>query len=257
MNDTPHKNHYLSIRDDLLSSAFPLFCFPYAGGGGSIFFRWKSDLSASIQICPIQLPGRESRIGEQPFDNVASLIPDLADCLDPYLNQSFAFFGHSMGALIAYELARELRRREKPLPIHLFVSGRRAPQIPSKKTPIHRLPDADFLEELRILEGTPEEVLANAELIQLVLPALRADFALCETYRYQSEEPFDFPITAFAGIQDADTPIDDIDEWRTQTRSSFILHKFPGNHFFLHEQRRQIVSIIHDRLGLAVYPYTI
>lgn len=248
MKESIQKNRYLAFRDDIPPGSIRLFCFPYAGGGASIFYRWQNNLPAAIQPCPVQLPGRENRIAEPPFESVISLRFELGDCLDPYLDRPFALFGHSMGALIAFELARELRRREKPLPSHLFVSGRRAPQVTANKPPIHQLPDSEFMDELRMLQGTPEEVLANEELIQLVLPTLRADFALCETYRYYSEEPFDFPITALAGTGDADTSLEEIGEWRRQTDSQFRLHELPGNHFFLNTQSREILRIIEESL---------
>lgn len=225
-----------------------LFCFPYAGGGASIFRTWPDDLPAQIEVCPVQLPGRESRLKEPPFTRLLPLVQTLAQVLHPYLNMPLAFFGHSMGALISFELAHQLRRQYSLDPVHLFVSGRGAPQIPDLEPPIHHLPEAAFVEELRRLNGTPESVLQNAELMRLVLPILRADFAICETYVHSTQEPLDCPISAFGGLQDSEVSYDSLAAWRDQTNSSFTLKMFPGNHFFLHSARSLILSAVSQDL---------
>jgi medium-chain acyl-[acyl-carrier-protein] hydrolase len=153
-----------------------------------------------------------------------------------------------MGALISFELARQLRRQYSLSPVHLFISGRRAPQIPDLALPIHHLPEAAFVEELRHLNGTPESVLQNAELMQLVLPIVRADFAVCETYVYSTEEPLDCPISAFGGLQDGEVSYDDLAAWRDQTNSSFTLSIFPGNHFFVQSARELILLAVSQKL---------
>jgi medium-chain acyl-[acyl-carrier-protein] hydrolase len=187
-------------------------------------------------------------VKEPSFTRLSPLLPTLAQVLHPYLNMPFAFFGHSMGAMISFELARQLRRQYGFSPVHLFVSGRRAPQIPNPAPPIHQLPESAFVEELRRLNGTPESVLQNAELMQLVLPILRADFALVETYVYSTEAPLDCPISAFGGLEDGEVSHDDLTAWRDQTNSSFTLSMFPGNHFFLHSARSLILSTVSQEL---------
>lgn len=205
-------------------------------------------LTSPDRSLPRPTPGREIRLKEPSFTRLSPLVQTLAQVLHPYLNMPFAFFGHSMGALIGFELARQLRRQYSLGPVHLFVSGRRAPQIPDRSPPIHQLPESALVEELRRLNGTPESVLQNAELMQLVLPVLRADFALCETYVYSTEDPLDCPISAFGGLQDGSVSYDDLAAWRDQTNSSFTLKMIRGNHFFLQSARALILSALSQEL---------
>ena len=220
-----------------------LFCFPYAGGGPSIFRTWPDDLPFQIEVCSIRLPGRESRLVESPFTRLSPLVQTLADVLHPYLNMPFAFFGHSMGALISFELARHLRQHGLDV-MHLFVSGCRAPHIAQSDPPIHQLPEPEFIEKLRLLNGTPEPVLQNAELMRLLMPVLRADFAICETYTYLAESPLDCPISAFGGLQDSRVTHNGLAAWRDQTCRSFTLRMLPGDHFFLHSARASLLQAL-------------
>lgn len=210
-----------------------MFCFPYAGGGASAYRGWSSSLPVDIEVCPVQLPGRESRLREQPFTTLAPLVQALADELVPHFDLPFVFFGHSMGGLISFELARELRRRGAPFPVHLFVSGRRAPQLPAREEPIHDLPEPEFVERLRELNGTPEEVLQHAELMRLLTPILRADFAVNETYEFEPGEPLDIGISAFGGLGDEEITRDDVAGWKEHTKGRFRIRMLPGDHFFI------------------------
>ncbi len=221
-----------------------LFCFPYAGGGASAYRGWAAALPADVEVCPVQLPGRESRLREPAFDRPAPLIAALADALQAHLGLPFAFFGHSMGAMLSFELARELRRRGNSLPLHLFVSGRRAPQVPSREPDIHDLPEAEFLRRLRELNGTPEEVLQHAELMRLLLPVLRSDFAVNETYVFQPEPPLDLGISAFGGLEDIEVTREDVTGWSEHARGSFRLRMLPGDHFFLHSARELLTQSV-------------
>jgi medium-chain acyl-[acyl-carrier-protein] hydrolase len=220
---------------------FRLFCFPYAGGGASIYRFWPERLPPEIEVCAIQLPGRENRYNELPIDKLSSLVDALADVLYPYLDLPFAFFGHSLGSLISFELARRLRRQKAPCPVKLFVSGRRAPQIPNPDPPIHQLPDAEFIEELRRLNGTPKAVLANPELMEVFLPLLRSDIRLCETYVYNHEASLDCPISAFGGLEDEEASREELAAWSDQTRSRFRMQMFPGDHFFLNGKESNVL----------------
>ena len=212
-----------------------LFCFPYAGAGALIFRKWSDALPHDIEVCPIQLPGRGTRLTEPPFTKLPCLIEALARALVPLLDKPFAFFGHSLGALIGFELARQIRRQHGLHPVRLFASAGRAPQIPHRAPPIHTLPDNQFLAELRRLNGTPRELLDHEELMEVMLPILRADFALYETYLYSTEPPLNCPISAFGGLQDRRVSASDLEAWRSQTSASFSLRMFPGDHFFLKE----------------------
>ncbi len=221
-----------------------IFCFPYAGGSASLFRTWADDLPSEIEVCPIQLPGREGRFKEQAYMSLPLLVQTLGNVLYPYLNMPFAFFGHSMGALFGFELARYLRKQAGPAPVHLFVSSHRAPQLPDPHPPIHHLPDPAFIDALRRLNGTPQEVLANNELMELLLPQLRADFTLIETYQYIVEEPLTCPISAFGGVQDANVRREEIAAWQMQTTHDFSLHMLPGGHFFLHSNRSSLLQAL-------------
>ncbi len=231
-----------------------LFCFPYAGGGASIFRTWSEHLPPDIEVCPVQLPGRENRLLEIPFSTMPFLIDALGPALLPYLDMPYAFFGHSMGSLISFEVARYLRRIEySHLPVSLFVSGHCAPQLPDADPPTYNLPEPAFVEALRSLKGTPEEILQNAEFLQLLLPLLRADFALCETYHYIHGTPLPIPISAFGGLQDPTVPHDGISAWHVQTSqpkktNNFRLRFFEGEHFFLHKQQVALLQALSEDL---------
>ncbi|WP_201364092.1 thioesterase II family protein [Dictyobacter formicarum] len=234
-----------------------LFCFPYAGGGASIFRTWSENVPPNIEVCPVQFPGRENRVMEPPFTNLNALLASLMPSLLPYLDMPYAFFGHSMGALVSFELARLLRRmNHKTRPIYLFVSGRRAPDIQDIDPPSHNLTEPAFIEEIRRLKGTPEEVLQNAELLKMVIPLLRADFALCETYTYEKELLLKCPLSVFGGLQDKDVTREAISAWQKQTSCAFKMHFFAGDHFFLRKERYALLHVITQSLLPLLYSST-
>jgi medium-chain acyl-[acyl-carrier-protein] hydrolase len=243
---------WLAYREVNPRARLRLFCFPYAGGGASAYRGWAAALPPDLEVCPVQLPGRESRLREPSFDRSGPLIEALADALAAHLDMPFVFFGHSMGALLSFELARELRRRKGPLPLHLFVSGRRAPQVPAREEPIHDLPEPEFLAELRQLNGTPEEVLQHTELMRLLIPVLRADFAVNETYVFHPGEPLDLGISAFGGLGDEEVTREDLVGWSEHARGIFRLRMLPGDHFFLHSARDLVTeSVARDLAELS------
>jgi medium-chain acyl-[acyl-carrier-protein] hydrolase len=221
-----------------------LFCFPYAGGAASIFRNWADHLPADIELCPVQLPGRGARMREAPFVKVPGLITALCQELLPYLDKPFVFFGHSLGALIGFELAGKLSQDYQLEPLHLFVSGRRAPQVPDTRPNTYDLPEEEFVKELRRLNGTPTEVLDQPELLQLITPTLRADFELCETYEYLTRPPLTCPITALGGLYDEDVPREQLEPWREHTSASFSLKMLPGDHFFVHSAESMLLQIL-------------
>jgi medium-chain acyl-[acyl-carrier-protein] hydrolase len=225
-----------------------LFCLPYAGGGASVFRSWSNFLPQDLEVCAVQLPGRENRIREQPFRHISGLIQILTEIIKPYLNLPFALFGHSLGAIVAFELARRIRHAYGLKATHLFVASHIAPHIPSPEA-LHRLPDASFIEELRMYDGIPELLLEEKELMQLLLPTIRADFAINETYVYSDEEPLECPISAFGGLHDPKVSSDYLTPWREHTRGAFNQHILPGNHFFLQSSKELLLKIIAE--GLA------
>jgi medium-chain acyl-[acyl-carrier-protein] hydrolase len=242
-------NSWAVIPRPNTSARLRLLCFPYAGGGASRFYSWAERLAPDVEVCAIQLPGRETRLGENAFSSLPSLIDSMAPGLEPYLDRAFAFFGHSNGGLVAFELVRWLRRQARALPHQLVVSASSAPQLPHAEPSIHSLPDAEFIEELRRIQGTPESILENRELMQLVLPTLRADFALRETYVYREEKPLPIPITIFRGQDDSEVPASEAEAWVEQTTGSFGVRVFPGDHFFIHKERDLVLQELACSLG--------
>lgn len=248
MKTTPTFNTCVTCRSPNPEAKLRLFCFPYAGGGALSFRTWSDSLPPTIEVCPLELPGRGFRLKEPPLTQIKPLIEAIAYALLPYLDKPFAFFGHSMGGLVSFELVRLLRREYSLNPSHLFVSGRQAPQIPVSKSPIHDLPEPEFLEELRRLNGTPEAVLNSSELMQLLIPTLRADFAVLETYVYAPEAPLDCPISAFGGLQDREVSCEELEAWREQTNAEFSLQMLKGNHFFLHSAQSLLLQLLSQEL---------
>jgi medium-chain acyl-[acyl-carrier-protein] hydrolase len=177
------------------------------------------------------------------------MVDALAQALSPFFDEPFAFFGHSMGALIGLELARWLRRERKTMPVHLFLSGRRAPQLPEPAPPSYNLPEPEFVQRVRSLNGTPKEVLDHPELMELMIPLLRADFSVCETYEHQSEPPLDCPLTVFGGIGDVEVSRDQLEPWREHTTAAYSLRMFPGDHFFLHTAQTEMLRTIAQQLA--------
>lgn len=225
-----------------------LFCFPYAGGGASVFRTWSGKLGPQIEIAPSLLPGRETRMREPAYSQIEPIIDSLTREIIPFLNKPFAFFGHSMGGIIGFELARRLRVEHGIEPTHLFISARRAPQLLEREPRLHDLPNEELLKELKRLNGTSIELLENAELLELMLPLIRADFAVCDNYHYLPTAPLRCPISVFGGLQDEDISREKLEAWRVQTNGPCRVHMLPGDHFFIHSQQAGILRIITETL---------
>lgn len=214
-----------------------VLCVPYAGAGTSAFREWPVIVPQWLEVWAVRLPARESRLAEPPIGHVAPVVAAIADQLAELDPLPYALYGHSMGALVSFELARELRRRGVAQPRHLFCSGRRGPQIPDALPGIHHLPKPEFLAAVRRLNGIPERLLAEPGLIDLIEPALRADFAVCETHRHTQGPPLGYGISVFGGWSDPTTTRDQLEAWRAHTRSTFRMHMYAGDHFFIHTNR--------------------
>ena len=254
MMNSPTNELWREDFSQVLQPALRLFCFPYAGGSAVIFHKWAASLPKSIEVCPIYLPGRGHRSREKAFTDIDSLVAETAESILPSLAPPFAFFGHSMGALICFELARYLRKGHHPEPVHIFVSGRSAPQIQADERLTYSLPDDEFISELRRLDGTPGEIFEHAELLSLMLPILRADFALTQRYQYKAEPPLDCSISALGGLEDYEVTRTQLEPWQEQTSSRFALHLFPGNHFFLNTARSFLLPVIARELFELIRP---
>jgi len=220
-----------------------LFCLPYAGGGAAAYRGWPEELPLDVDAWPVQLPGRESRFLEPAYTSMDRLIPDLATAIRPRLDRPYALFGHSMGADVAFELARRLTSDGRP-PTALIVSGDAAPHRPARERPIHGLTDDELRTELRRMNGTPAEVLDHDELIQAVLPTIRADCAVCEAYTPVAGPPLDCPMLALGGRDDPRVSVADLEAWQTYTRGPFEARVLPGDHFFVQSQRPAVIAAV-------------
>ena len=235
---------------DQPDAAVRLFCFPYAGAGATAFRNWSEELGQAIEVCCVQLPGRESRWREQPASSIGELIPRLMEGLAPWLDRPFAFYGHSLGARVAFEMAHELRRIGACQPNQLLVGACPSPQSLWPWPPLRWLADDDFLDEIQFrYGGTPKQILAEPELRAALLPALRADVTMMETLRHIARVPLDCPITAFGGTNDPMVEAEALQGWREQTQGNFALHLVDGDHFFLQSRRQWLLSQISTDLA--------
>lgn len=227
---------------------FRLFCFPYAGGSSAIYRPWLRQIHPDVEVVPALLPGREFRVREPAYTDSEPLVEALTRAIVPLLDRPFALFGHSMGAMLGFELARRLRSEHGIEPAHLFVSGRRAPQLPEKDPDIHILPDSEFVAEVERLNGTPKEVLEHAELMEMLIPMLRADFSICHTYNYVPGAPLTCSITALGGTKDETADQAKLEGWCEQTTGRCHIRMLEGDHFFINQQHAAILPIIAQTL---------
>ncbi len=228
---------------------FRLFCFPHAGGGTLQYRSWREPLIDVAAVVPALLPGREQRIREPAIDDFASLIQKLYEAILPHLSEPFAFFGHSMGAALAFELSRLLRSHSHPMPRALIVSAARAPQFREHWTPPADPSDLEFLDELRRLDGVPDELLEHEEALRVVLPALKADARLYRRYIYRPGPPLGIPIFAYRGRTDPNVRPEHAARWREQTTAAFKEREFDGGHFYLQTCRDELLTALRDDLS--------
>ena len=229
------------------AAAIRLFCFSYAGGGASTFRSWPRD--DSLGVVPVQLPGRENRMAEAPLLSMDEIVEQTAQAMLPYVDAPYALFGHSLGARVGFEVARFMRRRGHALPVHLFVSGSRAPEIPEPQ-PLHDLDEDEFFTALARYGGTSRIFLENREVRKLFLPMLRADFTVDETYRYWEEAALPLPGTAFFGSADREADASEVQGWEKQTCRKFNCCEIPGDHFFVTRASGLVVARIRAELSL-------
>lgn len=228
-----------------------LFCFPYAGGGVSAFHTWSDGSLPDVEINAIQLPGRESQLNDAPFTTLRPLVLAVAEGMRSFQDRPFAFYGHSLGALIAFEVAREMQRCRETGPVHLFVSALRSPSLPNPNRPLHALPDSTFVSEIeQLYGGIPGPVKQHKELMQILLPTLRADVRLLESYVFLPGQRLGCPISAFGGLEDRTVSRGELALWQEQTRSCFALRMLPGDHFFLRSAHDRLLQAIGEDLRL-------
>lgn len=225
-----------------------LFFFPYAGAGPSAFHQWCKEFPDTVEAHIVHYPGRGSRYNEPPIKKLSDLVEKIHQAIQPLLDKPFIFFGHSMGGTIAFELTKNLKQNNSPQPLALFISASGAPHIPNPNQLLHTLSDNEFLKSLKDLNGTPSEILNQPELMQLLLPTLRADFELIETYQYKSSTPIDPPIFALGGLDDPRVSRESIQAWATHTNSHFEAKFFKGDHFFINTAKESITHHIISSL---------
>jgi surfactin synthase thioesterase subunit len=220
-----------------------LVCFPAAGGSASFYYPFSTALSPGIEVSAVQYPGRQDRRGEP---NIPS-IPQLADAIfpevEPLAGRPLAFFGHSMGAILAYEVAIRMERAGLPRLERLYVSGRRAPSCHREES-VHRGSDDEIIAELRELSGTEARLLADREIVDLILPAVRSDYQAVETYRYEPGLALGVPVTAMTGDDDPRVTTAEAQAWGSHTSASFQLHVLPGGHFYLVKELAPVAKLI-------------
>ena len=222
-------------------SSLRLLCFPYAGGSAQIYREWQKGFPSNIEVCAIQLPGRGHRLAEEAFVNAHELVKVAVEDLLPIIDRPFALFGHSMGATIAFEFAHRLREKCGVEPEHLLISSRRAPHLPSDRI-TYNLPEAEFVAELSQLNGTPREVLEHPELMALLMPLIRSDFQLIQTYEYTPKSPLSCPLTVIGASDDEEISDDKLEAWREYTTGEFSLQIVPGDHFFINSSRPHLLN---------------
>jgi surfactin synthase thioesterase subunit len=220
-------------------------CVPHAVRGASLFYPWASRLPEWAELSAIQLPGRESRMSEPPLTRLADILDGLLAEILQKLDRPYVLFGHSLGALICFELARALRRRGAPLPAGLFVSGRRAPSLPSPDGNIHTLPDQEFVDELsRRYNGIPQVVRDYPEMMRILVPIMRGDLTVLETYSFVAEPPLGVPVFLYGGQDDVQMTPASIEAWRAISAGDLTLRLFPGGHFYLQDDRERLLDVL-------------
>ena len=244
-------NPWLPTRRRASGTVLRVFCFPHAGGAASSFRTWQQHLPYGMEVCPVQLPGRSPKRDSRPPTGVVDLVPDLAEALLPALDVPFALVGNSMGALIAYELARHLRRNSLPAPTRLVVAGAKPPGGAALMPAVSHLPDAEFGRAMQARHGgLPTEMLEDPQFAAIYLPVLRADMAMVETYIPAPGPPLTCPVSAYIGAGDTVTGPEEIDGWAAVTSGRFDRRVLPGDHFAVLEHAELVTGRLADELAL-------
>ncbi|UGY93641.1 thioesterase II family protein [Streptomyces gobiensis] len=230
-----------------------LFCLPYAGGSARLFQDWRYALPDFVEVCPVELPGRGTRFGELPYTRLEPLVDDVLDTLEEHLDEEgpglpFALFGYSFGSAVAFEAARRLEAAGRR-PACLAVAAFRSPGASPPRVKASSLPDAEFRRLLRELGGTPRELLENDAFMELMLPVIKADFSIAESYGHRSGPPLDCPIVAFGGEEDPLIGMAEVRTWSRHTAAGFSLRPIPGDHFFMHSHRELLLKELATELA--------
>jgi surfactin synthase thioesterase subunit len=233
-----------------MKKKFKLFCLPYAGGSSAVFNKWRQYLDKRIEMHAVELAGRGRRIYDPLYDSIEEAVDDVYNIVKGLLDETpYAIFGHSMGGIIAYELAQKISTLKQPPPDHIFFSGRGAPHVPRNNNKMfHKMPEKEFKKEIIDLGGTPKEFFDHPELIDVLLPTLRSDFKIAETYEKSKDiKPLNCDITVFIGKEE-DVKAEQMHGWKEHTNKICTIHYFEGEHFFINEKMEKIVKIINNQL---------
>ena len=236
--------HYSAKKN----SEIRLFCFPYAGGRAEIFQSWQQAIDPAVEVIAVNYPGRGKRIGATPITDCKTLVTNLLPEFMAYTDKPFAFFGHSMGALVSFELASQLQVKGISGLKHLFLSARRAVHLPFNNTNFHTLPDDEFVNMLQKLGGTPQEVFDHPELMALLIPILRGDFMLSETYCYQAGTRLKTNTSILYSNEDQYVQKEQVTGWQDVIEGQLDFTEFPGGHFFMHSQQHAVTNLVKRRL---------
>lgn len=241
---------------DYFSKKKILFCFSYAGGSAAVYNKFNQYLDKNIKMIPIEYAGRGKRINEEFYSNISCAIDDIYKEVIQYIYEyEFAFFGHSMGTVIAYEVSKRVKEKCGREPVHIFVSGRYPPHINKIENHLHILPDDKFKDEILKVGGTQNEVFENKELAQLFIPILRADYRLIELYKCNDDiTKFNAGITVFSGKDDKIVGKNEMFEWQKYSDYLIDVHEFDGGHFFINNYTKEIVEIINSTLYSNIVP---
>ena len=228
-----------------------LFCFPYAGGSAAVFREWSQKLHPSVEVWSIEYPGRGTRRSEKPFNQLSHLVDALLPELRRELTIPFAFFGHSMGSLVALDILERLAMENGPEAMCFFASACRPPWCEARRPPKFDLPEPEFIHEVLALGGTPEELLADKTLTELFLPFLRADFQAAETFSHEMKVKLRCPIHAYGGLEDPDVSREDLSRWQDVCETSSV-RMFPGNHFYLDSAIESLMRVLSRDLSMRM-----
>ncbi|WP_437884422.1 thioesterase II family protein [Pseudomonas sp. LRF_L74] len=232
-------------------SKLTLYCLPYSGASAMVYSRWRRSLPEWIHVQPVELPGRGARLGEPLQTDMNELARQLASELLPRLESPYALFGHSLGALLAFEVAHALRDLQAESPLALFASGTSGPTRREDYEKDYSEPksDEELVAELRELDGTSEEILANEELMSLTLPILRSDFLMCGRYQYRKRPRLELPIHVLGGKKDKSS-MEQLLSWQNETATGFSLDMLAGGHFFIHEHEGRVLKLVRNNLSV-------
>lgn len=245
------KNRWFYVPKPNPNARLRLFCFHYAGGIAEMYHKWGEEIDQDIELCSIQLPGHSTRGAESPFRDMNALIEELGVIMQPYINKPFAFLGHSMGAMILFDYVQYLIKYNQPLPNHLFIAARKAPNKPSFHPHLHMLSDDEMIEFVRGLDVRPDVIMNDIGLLKKSIPTVKADFEMVEKWEYDVNTiTTQIPITVFGAYDDEYVTKEELELWREFTYASFMAHYFEGDHFFILDDnnRKQLIKLITQTL---------